>query len=182
MQYTQDYDEKIPWQNAATDGAKLDFMTNPPNIFLDIQPYLKSTQLLVCPSSTADLVDGPGYTPTTAGNSSYLPNGVISTTLSGEARSLASIPETATTIMMQEWKYYSAASILRPTYAGASKYIYWLYNTNFSYSHFDGGNLLFCDGHVKFKKQEAICAAEFGLTPDTGAACGANTGLATGNL
>jgi prepilin-type N-terminal cleavage/methylation domain-containing protein/prepilin-type processing-associated H-X9-DG protein len=179
MQYTQDYDEKLPWQN---DGAKTDFATNPPNFFFGIEPYLKSSEVLVCPSATPNTVDGPGYTPNGKSTSSYMPNGLITTTASGSARSIASIPETATIIQVQEASVIYGASVLRPSFVGGGKHAYWLYSDNYSNLHFAGGNLLFCDGHVKWRKQEQICAAEFGLTPDGGAACGINTGLATANF
>jgi prepilin-type processing-associated H-X9-DG protein len=33
-------------------------------------------------------------------------------------------------------------------------------------SHFEGGNLLFADGHAKFRKFRTIRSGEFGLVPD----------------
>src|SRR5688500_17276072 len=48
MQYTQDYDEKFPqspWNNIASDTRRSHWGQV-------IQPYVKSTQLFVCPSNT----------------------------------------------------------------------------------------------------------------------------------
>ena len=33
--------------------------------------------------------------------------------------------------------------------------------------HFDGTNILFCDGHVKWRKHTSISAREYGLNKDT---------------
>ena len=41
----------------------------------------------------------------------------------------------------------------------------WL-NDTYSLKHFDGGNFLFMDGHVKFRKQDSISAREFGIDYD----------------
>ena len=179
-QYTQDYDEKYPSQGGSD---VLDFFatTAAPSVFAATQPYIKSWQVLRCPSATAHSGDGAGYDP--VGNNpslSYEANGVVIRNASdGGARSIASIPETASTIMAQEFNEYWAAAFLRPNYAGGGKYIYWIYGPGYSNSHMDGGNLLFCDGHVKWKKQSQICAVDFGLDADSGAACGVNTGLGT---
>jgi prepilin-type N-terminal cleavage/methylation domain-containing protein len=60
VQYIQDYDEKFPITNgAAADGST--------GVFVNLQPYLKSTQVLQCPSepnppSSATLPGQPGYT------------------------------------------------------------------------------------------------------------------------
>jgi prepilin-type processing-associated H-X9-DG protein len=38
--------------------------------------------------------------------------------------------------------------------------------------HFDGGNLLFCDGHVKWRKTTDLKASDFGLTTGPAATVG----------
>ena len=56
MQYTQDYDEKYPLRDHGGAGAARD-ATSP---WAQIQPYVKSTQILKCPSGTFTPSDNPG--------------------------------------------------------------------------------------------------------------------------
>jgi len=58
------------------------------------------------------------------------------------------------------------------------QYFQWV-DSSYNNTHFDGGNLLFCDGHVKWKRQSAVCAADFGLG---GGACGYSSGNASTRL
>ena len=39
---------------------------------------------------------------------------------------------------------------------------------DYSNQHMAGGNLVYADGHAKWKKYLAIHSGEFGLTPDEG--------------
>lgn len=51
---------------------------------------------------------------------------------------------------------------------GDNLYHQWIKPDNEDYafdsSHFDGSNLLFCDGHVKWRRKDSIAASDFGLT------------------
>ena len=176
-QYTQDYDEMMPFQ---TSPDVLNFMVPSaanwePNFFWQLQPYLKSTQIYLCPSPVRN-------TTFPLSETAYMTNGVLGKTAAGGARSIASIPETSSIIQLQEYTTSSGWASEAPTrvVAGANtgKFQYWLYAKEYSNSHFDGGNLLFADGHVKWRKQSTICAAEYGLVPDGGSLCGINTGVA----
>ena len=173
-QYTQDYDEMMPYQVSSDvvyfmDPAAAGWA---PNFFYQIQPYIKNTQVYLCPS-------GKRLTVANLSETSYLINGVLTKTAGGAARSVASIPEVSSVIQIQDYVAAGIYSSEAPTRNSASKFIYWQYDVNYSNNHFDGGNLLFADGHVKWKKQSAICAVDFGLVADSGNACGRNTGTAT---
>ena len=79
----------------------------------------------------------------------------------------------ATVIAVQEYAFRTRNVYLRPLRFSTTAYQYWQANPNYNGLHFDGGNLLFCDGHVKFRKRDAICASDYGLgTPSSGPACG----------
>jgi prepilin-type N-terminal cleavage/methylation domain-containing protein/prepilin-type processing-associated H-X9-DG protein len=174
-QYTQDYDETLPFQ---TQTDVIHFMDPTAsgwrtNFLWAIQPYLKSTQIYLCPSSTPSQTSPP----TLLSNTNYWINGVLTKTVSGAPRTLASIPETSATIQLQEATksspWFSETPQLVTSGGDAGQYIYWLYNRDYSSNHFEGGNLLFADGHVKWKLFDSICATDFGLkTPLYGAACG----------
>ena len=166
-QYTQDYDERYPIH---TDGQETDnFMTTTSeNTFRSTQPYLKSTQLLVCPSSVDDTSYKP---PTTANKTSYFVNGVL------EGRAMSVVPNVSEIVQLHESDVNYRALFLRP-YSCSTGYQDWHYNVGgverYNALHFDGGNLLFADGHVKWRKASTLLAGDFGLTP-------ANTAPTLGN-
>jgi len=167
MQYTQDYDEHYPVQ---TNYQVSNYAaTTVPNWITEIQPYVKSWQLFACPSAT----DATSGAPSGNSKTNYLGNGVILQ----RSLSLAAIDTPASIILASEISTNSYWSFLRPgssdMTASPPKYSYWIYDSTYSNLHFDGGNLLFADGHVKWRKQSSICAVEFGLTAPAGIpACG----------
>lgn len=208
MQYVQDYDEKMPFTYApnAFNFANPALAAGPSAIdpagsakfnFLEaIYPYVGSRQVYVCPSATTDPTSatpsmGNEYIPTTLSNTSYLGNAVVIPNLimpTGAAtnrpmRHIATIPQPAQIIWIQEWWFRSNAARCMPRYgtgAGAAKYNIWHeYNAGtprygdgiaedegMTNRHFGGGNLLFCDGHVKWTKAKSLRSGDFGLTPD----------------
>ena len=172
MQYTQDYDEMFPYQG--TSGAAKFRTTTTQTILATVQPYIKSWQVYVCPSASS-------VTGTTApgddGDTNYLLNMVLTlNAFTGLSRHISSLPEPASLILVQDYKFRASTSYLRPyRTTTAGDYTQWLTDANYNATHFDGGNLLFADGHVKWRQQSTICASEFGLlTPTSGAACGVN--------
>jgi prepilin-type N-terminal cleavage/methylation domain-containing protein/prepilin-type processing-associated H-X9-DG protein len=187
MQYTQDYDEKYPVQLQSNPTSNVSPFTtatgvNVSNWALEIYPYSKSWKILTCPSAIPSTSTAP---PTGNDSNSYLGNGVIFRHPTSGGVSMAAVQEPAGTIMVQEYSLAVAASWVRPMAISTSnltRYEYWLQGTSatpigtsstYDRLHFEGGNLLFADGHVKWKRQVSICASEFGLTPDAGyPACG----------
>jgi prepilin-type N-terminal cleavage/methylation domain-containing protein/prepilin-type processing-associated H-X9-DG protein len=149
MQYTQDYDEKLPLYSNAT------------NVYWPtvIQPYVKSIQLFTCPESpdriytTGDRngVAGYGYNP-------YLWASIVNGVWSPwnlNSRALAEITKPASTVLIGD---SSEVILWMPVF---SAYPGW--NTSFATfvafsndwvsttpRHFDGMNFAFADGHVKW--------------------------------
>jgi prepilin-type N-terminal cleavage/methylation domain-containing protein/prepilin-type processing-associated H-X9-DG protein len=174
LQYSQDYDEQFPYCSM-TDVIDFNYPRTSsdwaPNYLWQIQPYLKSTDVYICPSTNWS-------NPWSArGMTSYLVNGVLTRTASNTTRSMASIPEVSSIIQLQEYATHSSYYSEAPQWEGVgTQFRYWLYSeTIYSGVHFNGGNLLFADGHVKWRKSSSICTFEYGLgTPSSGNACGGN--------
>lgn len=168
-QYTQDYDEKLP--NSSHAGADMYAeATSSPNMLRGIQPYVRSWQLYRCPSATD--TDYAPYVVNGNNNTNYMASGVV---FNPVGLSLAAIPSSAQLIAVQEigkaWRYQSGDP-QRVAYtadaaadgANRNRFVYWLYEPlKYSMVHMDGGNLLFADGHVKWRKESSIGADEFGL-------------------
>jgi prepilin-type N-terminal cleavage/methylation domain-containing protein/prepilin-type processing-associated H-X9-DG protein len=181
MQYTQDYDERLPtyqrcstqqpaggirgWNNSvACPGANQ--AAHPWNN--QIQPYLKSTQIFNCPSAHygSGTEDAQVYTGTATVNLSYGYNryvafGFLVTTgnpavdITKPGLSLASIPQPAITPLVMDSTYY----LTDPNHQCANKTMNsWCTDPNNDGSdppnprHLDTFNIAFADGHVKSAK------------------------------
>lgn len=143
MQYTQDYDEYYPRCSAA--GAYYWTWT--------IWPYIKSSQVFLCPSApdnpdtldasrtSTDLIRGVRYC---MNNSSF---GSGATPFGyPPPRKLADIQRPAELIMLMDSMIYQPSN--------TSYYCDVDNNTSTAPRHFDGLNIAFADGHVKWVKQE----------------------------
>ncbi len=136
QQYTQDYDEKTPVQNA-TAGYTYAYI---------LQPYLKSKQIFVCPSAAGNAEDATTYTWGNVTDRQWrvqpAPYGDITGSYgmnsSAEGKSLAEFQTTATTAL-----FFDAAAPNVGFLTDAGKMYY-------SNRHFDGYNIAYVDGHVKF--------------------------------
>ncbi len=162
-QYIQDYDERTPIQSYSYsvngDVVYYSSSTALTNWIKGIDPYVKSWQIYRCPSATSYAALPVGdYTPNGTNDTSYFANAVVMN------RSASVIPASSEIIWAHEDQVSYGASVLRPTTqdSGAT-YLGWL-NSTYDVHHFEGGNLLFCDGHVKWRRQSSIKASEFGLT------------------
>ena len=179
MQYTQDYDELLtPSYIQYSPGT-----ADPRNWwYTQIMPYLKSKQVLQCPSSSmpaSNMVVGyesPGYIAMQVG---YGDTTVIPTSslynFNGVSRgiSLSQITRPAESVTLIENSYcdknacnadggFSNGGYFNPT----------TYNWAGGYPgrHFEGHNLLFTDGHVKWKKTASFRGRDFVLNenPESG--------------
>ncbi len=153
MQYTQDYDEKLPgfYKNI---GGTVTWATL-------LQPYAKSVQLYTCPNGVPYALTSPQYI-------SYGYN----TLLGGDATtvSLAAINSTSETVLIGDswghqdppneksgWYYmYPPATLNATAPAGTN---WWEKNPgtgafkgSLTQQHFDGANICYVDGHVKWSK------------------------------
>ena len=177
MQYVQDYDEKYPAQTYSGGGGVTNFMSQSAvdsygaNTFHSIYPYTKSWQIMVCPSASPDTGT---LAPNPPSSTSYFLNAVI---FRPAGLSMAAVSQPASRIMLQEYNHVRNVSYQRPrSNASGTSFDAWLIlsaSGTYSSNHFGGGNLLFADGHVKWKLQNSICARDFGLdSNDCGIASG----------
>lgn len=155
MQYTQDYDEKLP--------ARVVF-TNPTRSWrVIIQPYVKSTQLFACPSNTGNTLDtqdngvGSDQTPA-AMPRSYSINGsndniggTAPSENAGTSASLAALGSPSMLVLVGEtdpdwrWPEIYMTGPARP--ATGDTVMHYGFK-----GHLGTVNFLFADGHVKAQK------------------------------
>lgn len=158
MQYTQDYDEKLP--SRLNFGPTLPDQRNWRDV---IQPYVKSTQLFACPSNTGNTqptwpqLDPKGpprsYSINGAGNEGTNTNSNIGGTAptgdNGNAASLASLGSPAQILLVGEsdpgwqWPEMNMNGSVQDAQNSLFK------------GHLGTVNFLFADGHVKAMKPVA---------------------------
>lgn len=162
MQYTQDYDEKLPPSSYSSGSALPNRATEFPGTWLwwhMIYPYVKSEQVFNCPSTGGDW-NGPygGYIPT---KYSYGYNVNLTSnpapTYASIGASLAAIPQVAITPFAVDTTYYLTSAA--KDCAGTTSAV----NPNCTTGvlanndppnplHLETFNMLFVDGHVKSLK------------------------------
>jgi prepilin-type processing-associated H-X9-DG protein len=182
VQYTQDYDEKYPVQYSVYETNFMSASAHT-NAHKALQPYIKSISVLNCPSATP-YPDAPGCTGAgcLAGNAtsstSYIFNGVVihalglgTTPLSPVPApvSLSAISNPASLVLIHErlnLLNFSQVWPEPPNATGGQYYGWHIYDNGkelFSNVHFDGGNIAYCDGHVKWQKYTSLTSGDFGL-------------------
>ena len=195
QQYTQDYDEKLPPANDYIKNFNDASVVNSapistggegpgPNFLGSILPYTKSTQVTACPSALPISKYYPTLAvrdPTPGNDTNYFGNAVVL------GRNMAVITNPSEIVYLQETAARQSIAFLRPHRAPHSVYAitctgttqaapYYAqfanYDTNvggYAYSelHFDGGNLVYADGHAKWKRGDQVVALDFGLVPAT---------------
>ena len=158
LQYNQDYDESYPVLRGGNTGNDAN------GVFSLIQPYVKSTQTLQCPSETnGPNTGGPGGTldPAAAGYSDYAYNLTLGYSQQQNMRglALAALTQPVLTVMATDYANgnsgsYSVgiapigtvngAAALETTTDGAAQ------------RHLETQNVLFADGHVKSYKGQTL--------------------------
>ncbi|NUQ00713.1 MAG: hypothetical protein HUU35_12750, partial [Armatimonadetes bacterium] len=142
MQYCQDYDEV--WVRAAIYYAAPAYYTWP----YIIQPYMKSNQIMTCPSATAERYAGVVNATTTMGTGMF-------SQLSSAA--LASLRAPASLIAAGD-----SGRLPPPTYSNQTYYLIdWDGEANIDNApppeprHNEGANMIFADGHAKWLSKTA---------------------------
>ena len=196
MMYGQDSDETLPGNDTAAEGVQRTggFMTpassglayTKRNWARDVQPYIKSTNVYVCPSATPrQSYNGgnPDYNQCswvspqdpTCRDTSYALNGIADT------KTIAAIPSPADIIYLREFVIYSRTAQVRPHTVAAINWanppaaktttFYEFDHVLYDNLHQEGSNLLFADGHAKWRKKIGIKLSDFGADPTYSAAC-----------
>jgi prepilin-type processing-associated H-X9-DG protein len=168
--YAQDWDETTP------PGIITEHFNDPkaPANFLgSLVPYTKNLGIFVCPTSVN--ASSVGYNakqndPTPLSSTNYMGNAVAL------GRALAVVPDPAEIVYLQEnnlrWHHAWACPALTNPKKGVYQWWHWEKGIEkkeqFSNLHMNGGNLLFTDGHAKYKHHKNIRSRDFGLVPDDG--------------
>jgi len=145
MMYTQDYDEMYP-VIAAVSGDKTQYPNDPigtlgGNVWVTrIFPYVKSVQLFNCPSATRAW---NGTSATVATDVSYGGNSELFGASGAAAISMAAVQYPAQTLMYADSDGTTGPYFLYYGYSDGRHVID---------RHLDGTNIVFADGHVKWKK------------------------------
>ena len=147
IQYTQDYDEKLP--------ARVVITTPTQSWRAIIQPYIKSTQLFACPSNPGNTIptdDGGAFTIPRSYSINGNPNANMGGTPPSDyavAQSLAAIQSVSQVLLVGEtdesWKFPEMPTQLAPAAFADAMFK----------GHLGNSNFLFVDGHVKALKAPA---------------------------
>ena len=151
MQYTQDYDEKWPLVYSYWNSTTLVWWED------EVQPYIKSYQLFVCPSQDTPLSYGT-YRPAGYPNPLVTSYAANETVLGyGSMMPIVTLQQPATTIIVTDvrrsieiWDKYNDDPLTPGWLGGISGGVNYC---RVDKRHLDGANFLWGDGHVKWMKQ-----------------------------
>lgn len=143
LQYAQDYDERFPLNPGGTEwsGSGTNWLQDPGCWFKSIDPYLKNTQILLCPS----VASGTAATsPATDYNTNDF-NNVLS-------QAMGAITAPAQTLLLSE------RDRTKNNFAEHYSDLNWRVTNEIATTqrHNDGFNIACCDGHVKWMKANNI--------------------------
>lgn len=174
--YMNDYDDVLPTQPSIhvfdfmqytlpDEKGKIENVTaSNINFLAAVYPYTKNTQIYYCPSAVIHPTNA-SIVPTKRSDASYMGNGVVM------GKSTTVVPSPADTIFLDEYKYRTRLAQLRPFNDDGyfHAWTWWIKPTlEYNYVHNEGGNIVFCDSHARFRKLSSLKAKTFGLCePDT---------------
>ena len=168
MLYTQDYDTVSPPANSDIRYfANASISAATPNFLGSLYPYTKNYRIVFCPSvSQTDVT----YPPLGNSTTNYAGNAVVM------GRSENAIPSPANVVYLQERDTLSSLASLRPDAGGCpsppTHYRYWhsyvagTSGDHYTSIHGQGGNVLWFDGHARWRAVKTLRSGDFGLTPD----------------
>jgi prepilin-type N-terminal cleavage/methylation domain-containing protein/prepilin-type processing-associated H-X9-DG protein len=168
--YAEDHDDTLPHGDIT---PHFNAPNAKPNFLAAIIPYTRNLGIFVCPSSVN--ASSVGYNakendPTPISNTNYQGNAVVM------GRPLAVVPTPADIIYLQENNLRFHHAWLCPALTDAKRgtYQWWHWELGlekkeqFSNLHMNGGNLLYVDGHAKYRRALGLRSRDFGLLPDDG--------------
>ncbi|MES2458946.1 MAG: DUF1559 domain-containing protein [Armatimonadota bacterium] len=185
--YSQDYDETLPGHSG--DGTNFMDPTSPNfrwNWAYRLSPLMKNTDVLTCPSSIPTPTQNFDGANAALPKSSYQGNAVV---LSVYGTPLSAIPNPSEIVFASESNLYWLHLFNRPKSsnwnAANPTFISW-HNVDcrpayapqlqvkvrpgcgeaYNALHMAGGNIVFCDGHVKWRKYSNFRSGDYGLVPD----------------
>jgi prepilin-type N-terminal cleavage/methylation domain-containing protein/prepilin-type processing-associated H-X9-DG protein len=165
--YAEDYDETLPPSAASQQNfGDPNVLAHFPNFLGSLLPYTKNWGIFHCPSAVYNVPYAPTLQPpNTLSDTNYLGNGVVM------GRSLAVIDRPAEVVYCQEHTWRVNHAHLRPASLDKGRtYQAWHYispvGEGYSNLHMEGGNLVFADGHAKYRRYRALRSGDFGLVPD----------------
>lgn len=164
--YADENDDLFPVQTSP--GVNYFAKSNSgPNFLRAVIPYTGNPgdgKIFGCPTAVRRFVT-PGEGPDAFNDSNYLGNGLVM------GRKRSAIPDPASLVIVQEDWYRRNIAWLRPCSVGPARYSYWhsFYPVDgreqYTNLHDGGGELLFADGHVEYRKGRNIRSGDFGFVP-----------------
>lgn len=145
IQYTQDYDEKLPNNNYAFNGAGM------LNWDEQIFPYVKSNQIFACPSASGDQINSEDNGPDRDYAMNFYLTPLYRSGTNASAVSLASIDKPS--------QLFLAGDAVRSDVGGWYASIFYarfhddgpgVIGNGAGQRHLEGGDYLYVDGHVKW--------------------------------
>jgi prepilin-type N-terminal cleavage/methylation domain-containing protein/prepilin-type processing-associated H-X9-DG protein len=163
MQYTQDNDERMPISSRPIVAGETSYFFSASYICWGdfIQPYTKSLQIFMCPSNSSANAPVPSAQANNTLRSSYgaasrSDDNAAWTNYNETGAAISSFTDTAQTYMVGELgntypTRYSSYVVFPSDDVNGTTYF-----RVPSDAHFDGGNWLFADGHVKFVRTTSV--------------------------
>jgi len=148
MMYAQDYDEILPY------ASRFGTAGTPPTWDVGLQPYVKNTQLFICPSNAGTRGYGWnyqnfGYFSGTSGYSSTCGRAMAQVTQPAETIIIGDNPDSG--MWGAGWEYIYGPTQATPPTDGIG---------NVSGRHNDGGNYGFVDGHSKWLGRSTAASSD----------------------
>ncbi len=157
LQYTQDYDERLPLTYNGTPYGTSNGYSNWGLWMIYIHPYIKSTQIYRCPSTTLGVSNDVTFTGTPSGDITFplmFNYGINQSIVNSSSTNIAAISEPTRLLLVSD----STGTVTNVPER--------IYNANFSgwfgapgavdpalARHLGGANVCYVDGHVKFGSQ-----------------------------
>ena len=159
-QYVQDYDERYPLADPGNTNVTPGEAVGSTNYWTTLQPYLKSTQILSCPSDSTTPVTNPSYVASAniVGFSCDISQNAACAALPYRPVHSSEIATSSRTVLAMDYRHNDSPRVLS---GNSNSIAYCLNPSNGVFyepfvRHLEGANWLMCDGHVKWYKPTQI--------------------------